>query len=210
VYEGVRIEDGNKVAVKKIPKINVAHMEGRVPLEVTLLKKVEDVPGVVHIIECFDMGDSFAIVFENDGIYKDLFDIILEKGKLEENLTRNVFHQVVETVIMCHKRGVLHRDIKDENIIINIKTFEAKLIYFGSGCPVKDSQYKDFEGTPVYAPPEWVENKSYLAEDMGILLFDMVCGNVPFMEERQIVEGKLEWVSDVSVELRDLIGRECH
>ena len=70
---------------------------------------------------------------------------------------------------------------------------------------MKDSQYKDFEGTPVYAPPEWVENKSYLAEDMGILLFDMVCGNVPFMEERQIVEGKLEWVSDVSLELRDLI-----
>ena len=57
-------------------------MEGRVPLEVTLLKKVEDVPGVFHIIECFDMGDSFAIVFENDGIYKDLFDIIVEKGKL--------------------------------------------------------------------------------------------------------------------------------
>ena len=103
-------------------------MEGRVPLEVTLLKKVEDVSGVFHIIECFDMCDSFAIVFENDGIYKDLFDIIVEKGKLEENLTRNIFHQVVETVIMCHKRGVLHKDIKDENIIINIKTFEAKLI----------------------------------------------------------------------------------
>ena len=56
-------------------------MEGKVPLEVALLKKLEDVPGVVHLIECIDMGDGFAIVFENDGIYKDLFDVIIEKSQ---------------------------------------------------------------------------------------------------------------------------------
>lgn len=210
VYAGVRLEDGVKVAVKKIPKGNIAHMEGRVPLEVALLKQVEDVPGVVHIIECFDMGDSFAIVLENDGQYKDLFDIILEKGKLEETFSRALFKQVVEAVIMCHSRGVLHRDIKDENIVINMKTMEAKLIDFGSGCSAHDNFYREFEGTPVYAPPEWLEDKMYLAEDitvweLGILLFDMVCGNVPFLEDRQILEGKLEWVTEVSMELRDLI-----
>ena len=210
MYEGVRIEDGVKVAVKKIPKTNVAHMEGCVPLEVALLKQLHDVPGVVHVLDCIDMGDSFAIVLENDGMYKDLFDMILEKGKLDENFTRNVFQQVVKTVIKCHGRGVLHRDIKDENIVININTFEAKLIDFGSGCSVQENPYDVFEGTPVYAPPEWVEDKMYKAEDitvweLGILLFDMVCGNVPFLGDREIVEGKLEWVTEVSKELRDLI-----
>ena len=101
--------------------------------------------------------------------------------------------------------GPLTIFLEENNLFPNV------LLYICSGCPVKDCQNKDFEGTPVYAPPEWVENNSYLAEDMGILLFDMVCGNVPFMEERQIVEGKLEWVSDVSVELRDLIEScLCH
>jgi len=210
VYEGVRLRDGEKVAIKKIPKCNIAHMDGKVPLEVALLQQVEDVPGVVHIIEFFDMGDSIAIVLENDGQYKDLFDIILERGKLEETFCRNLFRQVVEAVIMCHRRGVLHRDIKDENIVINMKTLEAKLIDFGSGCFLHDNFYLSFEGTPVYAPPEWLETKRYRAEDitvweLGILLFDMVCGNVPFLEERQIIEGKLEWVTDVSRELQDLI-----
>lgn len=212
VYDGVRLKDGMKVAVKKIPKAKIAHMEGRVPMEVALLQHVEDVPGVVHIIDCFDMGDTFAIVFENDGHYRDLFDIILEKGKLEESFSRDLFKQVVEAVTMCHRRGVLHRDIKDENIVINMKTLEAKIIDFGSGCYVHESFYQAFEGTPVYAPPEWLENKRYKAEEitvweLGILLFDMVCGDVPFMEDMQILAGKLEWGTEVSKELRDLIER---
>ena len=210
VYDGVRLNDGLKVAVKKIPKTNISHMEGQIPMEVALLQHVEDVPGVAHIIDFFDMGDTFAIVFENEGHYRDLFDIILEKGKLEESVCKDIFKQVVEAVTMCHRRGVLHRDIKDENIVINMKTLEAKLIDFGSGCYVHESFYQAFEGTPVYAPPEWVENKRYKAEDitvweLGILLFDMVCGDVPFMEDMQILEGKLDWRTEVSKELKDLI-----
>ena len=191
-------------------------MKDHLPLEVALLKQVDDVPGVVHIIECIDMGDSFAIVLENDGVYKDLFDIILEKGKLDEEFSRKLFQQVVGTAIMCHDRGVLHRDIKDENIVVDINTFEAKLIDFGSGCSVQENDYTAFEGTPIYAPPEWVEAKVYKAEDitvweLGILLFDMVSGNIPFMEEKDILEGKLEWVSDLSTEIRDLIEKcLCH
>jgi len=187
-------------------------MKDNVPLEVALLKQVDDVAGVVHIIECIDMGDSFAIVLENDGVYKDLFDIILEKGKMSEDFARDVFQQVVRTIVMCHKRGVLHRDIKDENIVIDINTLEAKLIDFGSGCSVQENDYNEFEGTPIYAPPEWVKEKMYKAESitvwqLGILLFDMVSGNLPFMEERDILEGKLEWVVELSVEIRDLIER---
>jgi len=216
VYEGYRIKDGLKVAVKKIPKKNILHMEGKVPLEVALLKKLEDVPGVVHLVECIDMGDGFAIVFENDGIYKDLFDVIIENGKLEEDFTKAIFQQIVKSVIMCHSRGVLHRDIKDENIVINMNTLEAKLIDFGSSCIIQNESYCEFEGTPVYAPPEWVEEKKYMAEDitvweLGILLFDMVCGNIPFLEEKQIVEGKLEWMAEVSAELQDLVEKcLCH
>ena len=43
---------------------------------------------------------------------KDLFDYITTKGRLGEDLTRNFFRQVVETVLACHARGVIHRDIK--------------------------------------------------------------------------------------------------
>ena len=118
----------------------------RVPLEVCLLKQVYGCPRVVEILDCYERSDSFLIVMEYPGPCKDLFDFITEKGMLEEQMAQNFFRQVVETVIACHQKGVIHRDIKDENLLVNLKTLSLKLIDFGSGAFVKEEAYSDFDG----------------------------------------------------------------
>ena len=77
---------------------------------------------------------------------KDLFDFISDNGPLKEDLAKQIFKQIVETVDSCHKAGVIHRDIKDENILIDEKHNQIKVIDFGSGDKFHDEIHTDFDG----------------------------------------------------------------
>ena len=99
--------------------------------------------------------------------------------------------QIVEAIAYCHGRGIFHRDIKDENVLINVKTGHIKLIDFGSGAFVED-EYTDYQGTKVYSPPEWVRYQRYNGWSLeswclGVLLFIIISGEIPFETEEDIL-----------------------
>ena len=215
VHAGVRKSDSLPVAVKEVPKDRIIaySADSQLPLEVALMQQVADVPGVVKLLDYFDMGSSFYVVMERFNS-KDLFDFISEQGPLPENLAKNLFRQVVDIVQQCHAKGVLHRDIKDENLLIDLTSHQIKLIDFGSGTYLHDGIYTEFEGTRVYSPPEWIKYRRYKADgltvwSLGILLFDMLCGDVPYETDQQIQQAQLLWFPQLrlSHEAKHLVSR---
>ena len=216
VYAGLRVTDGKEVAIKHVPRNSVLEWctigGRRVPLELKLLHNVQSVSGVVRLIDFFERKDSFIYVMEKPSHCKDLFDYITEQGFLNETLAKNFFHQILSTVMSCHSKGVVHRDIKDENLLVDLRTGRIILIDFGSGAVLKESSYTDFDGTRVYSPPEWIQAGEYHAKpatvwSLGVLLFNMVSGDIPFEKDEDICRAEVVFRKDLNLseECKDLI-----
>jgi serine/threonine protein kinase len=153
-------------------------------------------------------------VLERPANAKDLFDFITEKGALDEELVVKFFRQIVTTIIACHHHGVVHRDLKDENLLMDLKTGKLSLIDFGAFIKEEEQAFTDFDGMHVYVPTEWICCACYQASpatfwSLGILLFDMVQGNIPFEKDKEICSAELRYRKDfVLDEVKDLI-RSC-
>jgi len=214
VYSGYRRIDGKAVAIKVVAKDKVsdwAQYHGQVvPMEIVLMEKVKHVEGVVALLDFYEKTDSFVMIMERPEPVQDLFDYITEKGALSEDTAREFFSQIVRATDQIHTAGVVHRDIKDENILVNTKTQKLQFIDFGSGAFLKDTVYTDFDGTRVYSPPEWVRchryhGRSAAVWSLGILLFDLVCGDIPFEQDEQIIKACPNFRGSLSAEVKDLI-----
>ncbi|KND04242.1 CAMK/CAMKL/PASK protein kinase [Spizellomyces punctatus DAOM BR117] len=123
----------------------------------------------------------------------DLFECIEQNAHLPERHARHVFRQIAEAVAYLHSRGIVHRDLKDENIVID-SNLHVKIIDFGSAAfepSHKKSQLFDrFQGTLQYASPEILRGERYKGRPsdiwaMGVLLYTMLHGECPFSSSEE-------------------------
>ena len=135
---------------------------------------------------------------------QDLFDHISHHQKLSESTARDFFLQVLAVTDRLMQIGIVHRDIKDENILVDLSSKKLKLIDFGAGAYYDAKKiYEDYQGTRVYSPPEWIRLRCYRATpalvwSLGILLYDMVMGDIPFDSDVEICEAPLYFSHRIS------------
>ncbi|XP_037390203.1 serine/threonine-protein kinase pim-1-like [Pygocentrus nattereri] len=221
VYKGSRISDGLQVAIKFVSKRKTSRflyspVESKaVPAEVALMQIMSQPPicnNIVQLIEWFDEPQRYILIQERPDPCMDLESFLKKQGNcMDEDMARDIMVQVVEAVNQCSKRGVLHRDIKLQNLLINIDTLEVKLIDFGCGDLIKTTPYDRYAGTFRYCPPEFLVYGSYDADpatvwSLGVLLFRMVYGHLPFASKFETIVGIFVFKDGLSKECRNLIA----
>ncbi|KAM7020749.1 serine/threonine-protein kinase pim-1-like [Acridotheres tristis] len=213
VWAATRLSDGAPVAIKRVPRNRVRHWgelpDGTsAPLEIVLLDKVSTgFPGVIQLLEWLELPNNIVMVLERPERCQDLHHFIRARGFLSEEVARELFRQVLEAVRHCTSCGVLHRDIKPQNVLVDLATGQAKLIDFGCGTYLQDTAYAHFAGTLSYSPPEWAKFGWYYGKpatiwSLGILLHQMVCGEHPFRRGQNI-----SWDHQLSLPQR--LSQEC-
>ena len=88
----------------------------------------------------------------------DLFEVSKKNPNgMHESIALNVLDQMIQCTKALHAASICHRDIKDENVLINTQTLQIKIIDFGSACEIQHSGqlYQNRRGTPEYWPPEY-------------------------------------------------------
>ncbi|XP_050987366.1 uncharacterized protein LOC127178501 isoform X1 [Labeo rohita] len=221
VYKGNRLQDGLKVAVKYVTKtenveyISIPGYPKPLPLEVALLilaNRGPSIPEIIQLLDWQDQPDHYIMVMECPSPCEDLFGFAeLCGGSIDEALARDIMRQATQAAYMCCRRGVLHGDIKLENLLINMETHEVKLIDFGCGDLLKKSAYKIFAGTDQYCPPEYTEKGQYNGKpatvwSLGVLLFALVCGDYPNTDDLNKINENSFSKAGLSVECCHLIS----
>uniref|UniRef100_A0A1I8EF77 Protein kinase domain-containing protein n=1 Tax=Wuchereria bancrofti TaxID=6293 RepID=A0A1I8EF77_WUCBA len=124
-----------------------------VPIELHLLETLSH-PNIVKLLDVFENDLYYQLVMEKLGCGMDLFEFIEQQPKLDEPLISYIFRQVVNAVAYLHSKNIVHRDLKDENVIID-QNFSCKLIDFGSAAYFGHNfVFSTFCGTMEYCSPE--------------------------------------------------------
>ncbi len=166
---------------------------GIIPLEISILCKL-DHPNIIKVLEVFQDNDHVQMVMEKHGLGMDLFEFIdRQRRVVNEGLASYIFRQIVSAVSYLHSNNIVHRDIKDENIVINEK-FQIKLIDFGSATYViHGKKFATFCGTIDYCSPDVLLGNKYFGPELdcwtcGIALYTLVFSENPFFDAEETIE----------------------
>ncbi len=199
VYRALDERLGKKVAVKLLSRTPDSTSEsiGRLRREARAAAILNH-PSIVSVYDYDDAGGSPFIVYEY--VEGRTLDLIIADGPLSESRIVDITGQIASALAYAHQRGIMHRDIKPQNIIVT-EDGHAKILDFGlakqmrlefhstQGSLIQDSSVATEAGTIVgtvqYMSPEQIGGEELDGRSdifsLGIVLYEMATGKNPFL-----------------------------
>lgn len=198
VYKALRTSDGKIIALKilNIQKGTTSYEQA--VSETKMLEQISQ-PQCNPFLACY-YGHSYnddKLYIESEFIDGVTLDIYCEKLRNEGKYDKLYKHlllitkDIVTGIKLVHSKGIIHNDIKPQNIIID-KDLTPKLVDFGLACKTIPCEYENmfveccpgYSGTPYYASPEMLKNKvRYFPSDIwsyGMTLYNCATGEYPY------------------------------
>lgn len=196
VYKASRLMMGGEVAVKVIHSYLGADSASldRLLRELKAAERLRH----QHIITVWDSGTTddgqpYLVMDYLEGI--TLSQLITQKGALPPKRVLNVIRQVVEALAHAHDQGLIHRDMKPENVVLEeseIRGDYVKVLDFGiadtpqeSAARAKFNKPKTVAGSPAYMSPEQCQGfeLDYRSDlySLAVIVFEMFTGRRPFL-----------------------------
>ena len=225
VYKGYEAPLNRYVAIKVLAD-SLAHdaaVKERFLREARSMAALND----PHIIQIYfigeDEGQTFFVMEFVDG--ESLGSVLKREQRLKPEQAAKIVYQTALGLATAHDRGVIHRDIKPGNIMIdsrgNVKIADFGIALSSSDFSKKLTSTGEFVGTPGYLSPEvclgkLVDQRSDIFS-LGIVLFEMLAGRMPFTDESplglmlEVVKAEIPDVrglnADVDPELSRILSR---
>lgn len=214
---GTHNKTGKEAAIK-IMKPKTLREQKEVLREVEALQRLNH-PHIIRLEKVIRENGYTCLILEL-GTGGELFDYVMQSGKLDEGEARILFRQILSGVQYCHAHLVAHRDLKPENLLLD-ENGNIKISDFGLSNVLKPgSLFSTWCGSPVYTPPEVVLRKQYNGISMdiwslGVVLYVLVTGGMPWRLESNVVKNMDDLIAGnyeipdflrVSKDCKDLIG----
>ena len=144
-----------------------------------------------HVCRMYDLGEEWLSIYISMEYVagEDLKSFIRRSGHLNEAKALDLAKQILEGLVEAHRLGVIHRDLKPQNIMID-RDGNAKIMDFGIARSLHTKGVTGtgvIIGTPEYMAPEQAEARDidHRADiyALGAIMFEMVTGRVPFEGE---------------------------
>ena len=166
-----------------LEQIKKENLEVCVELEKNVLLKT-DHPFIMKMVKY--LKNENYIFFINEYIKgKELWDVIRDIGLLNKEQTQFYIASMLLAINHLHKKKIIYRDIKPENVMVNTKGY-IKIIDFGTVKEIED-RTSTIIGTSHYMAPEITKGEGYSFQvdiwSIAICMYEFFCGKLPFGEE---------------------------